>query len=280
MRLSVPDHPLPLEHSLALAGMAHPYLDFLSLSLTAICVVFLLAVHWAVPRLRKLNIFDESILNSITGGIALGYILLHVLPSLMLNLDELREETYSNFLGNEKNFTFLIFMFVLLGFLTLYILEKLAHDKTKNGQESSQITYIAHVGTLTYLNLTIALMMPAMANESLSALMVFTFIMGLHFVLQDHSMSHHFPKLFDELGRYIIMVGIVVGWLIGIFLLPHTHTISATLMYAFLAGALILGTVKIEFSLFEGHSHFPTFIASLSAEAAISFIILLLETIG
>ena len=276
----MPDHPLPLEHSLALAELAHPDLDFLSLFLTALCVVFLLSIHWAVPKLRKLNIVDDSIINSITGGLALGYILLHLLPSLMLNLDTLRDETYSNFLGNEKNFTFLIFMFVLLGFLTLYILEKLAHDKTRNGQESNQIVYIAHLGTLTYLNFAIALMMPAMANESLSGLLVFTFIMSLHFVLHDHSMSHHFPKLFDELGRYIIMVGIVIGWLVGVFLLPPTHTVSATLMNAFLAGALILGTVKTEFSLFEGHSHFPTFIASLSAEVAISFIILLLETIG
>ena len=276
----MPDHPLSLEHSFALEGVVHPDLDFLSLSLTALCIIFLLSIHWAVPRLRKLNIFDDSILNSITGGVALGYILLHLLPSLMLDLDQLREETYSNFLGNEKNFTFLIFMFVLLGFLTLYILEKLAHDKTKNGLESNQIVYIAHVGTLTYLNFIIALMMPAVANESLSAMIVFTFIMGLHFVLQDHSMRHHFPKLFDELGRYIIMVGIVIGWLVGVFLLPHTYSVPATLMNAFLAGALILGTVKTEFSLFEGHSHFPTFIASLSLEAAVSFIILLLEAIG
>ncbi|MBY0280699.1 MAG: hypothetical protein K2W94_00890 [Alphaproteobacteria bacterium] len=274
------NHPLPPEHPLISSGITPHNLDFLSLSITALCVVFLLSVHWGVPRLRKLKIFDQSILNSITGGVALGYILLHVLPSLMLNLDDLRDSTYSNFLGNEKNFIFLVFVFVLLGFLTLYALEKLAHDKTRKGQEASQIIYITHVGTLTYLNLTIALMMPAMANESLSALMAFTFIMGLHFILQDHSMSHHFPRRFDELGRYIIMVGIVLGWLIGVFLLPHTHTVSATLMYAFLAGALILGTVKTEFSLFEEHSHFPTFIASLSAEAAISFIILLLETIG
>ena len=275
----MPDHHLPFEHSLALKEAAPQNLPFSSLFLTALCVIFLLFIHWGVPRFRKLNISNDAILNSITGGVVLGYILLHLLPSLMLNLDELRDETHSNFLGNEKNFIFLVFMFVLLGFLASYILEKLAHDRTKNGLESNQITYVAHVGALTYLNFTIALIIPAIANESLSALAVFTFIMGLHFILQDHSMNHHFSKFFDELGRYIIMVGIVIGWLFGIFLLPHMHTMLETLMSAFLAGALILSIVKTEFSLFERHSHFPTFIASLSLEAAIAFIVLLLQTI-
>lgn len=258
----------------------HPNLEFSSLLVTAVCATVLLFIHWGVPRFKQLNIIDNAILNSITGGVALGYILLHLLPELMLNVDDLRNETHSNFLGTEKNLTFVIFLFVLLGFLTLYILEKIAHDKTKNNQEASQVTYLAHIGTLTYLNFVIALMLPAMAADSLASLGVFTFIMGLHFTLQDHSMQFHFPERFNEWGRYIIMIGVVVGWLVGVFLLPHTHTIPATLMTAFLAGALILGTVKIEFSLFEGHSHFPTFIASLTLEAAIAFIVLLLQTVG
>lgn len=273
-------HHLSFEHSHALVKVIYPNLEFSSLLLTALCVVFLLFIHWGVPHFKKLNIIDNAILNSIIGGVALGYILLHLLPSLMLNVDDLREETHTNFLGTEKNLTFVIFLFVLIGFLTLYILEKIAHDKTKNNQESSQITYIANLGTLTYLNFVIALMMPAIASESLAALIAFTLIMGFHFVLQDQSMQHHFPQRFEQWGRYTIMVGIVIGWLVGVFLLPHAHTIPATLMAAFLAGALILGTVKIEFSLFEGHSHFPTFIASLCLEAAIAFIILLLEAVG
>ena len=130
----MPDHHLPFEHSLALKEAAPQNLPFSSLFLTALCVIFLLFIHWGVPRFRKLNISNDAILNSITGGVVLGYILLHLLPSLMLNLDELRDETHSNFLGNEKNFIFLVFMFVLLGFLAFYILEKLAHDRTKNNQ--------------------------------------------------------------------------------------------------------------------------------------------------
>jgi len=124
-------HPLSLGHSHVLEKAVHPDLEFSSLLFTAICAAILLFIHWGIPRFKKLNIIDNAILNSITGGVALGYILLHLLPDLILSVDDLREETHSNFLGTEKNLTFVIFLFVLLGFLTLYILRKLPTTKQK-----------------------------------------------------------------------------------------------------------------------------------------------------
>lgn len=273
------DNPLSFENFLALNGEDSQPLEFFSLFLTALCIVLLLFIHWITPRFRKLDLFNNAILNSMIGGFSFGYVLLNILPKLMLNLEELREETHSNFLGNERNFTFIIFMFFLIGFLVPYILEKLTSVRTEIDKKSNCIYYIANVGILTFLHFIIALMIPAIANESLLGLFVFTFIMGSYFILQDYSMSHHFSDFFDELGRYIIMIGIVSGWLVGVFLLSHTHNITETLMSAFLAGALILGVLKIEFSTTKGYSHFPTFVASLSVQAAGSLIILLLQSI-
>ncbi len=254
--------------------------EYPNLGITTGCALFLLLIHWAVPRIRKLDLFDAGILNSIAGGLALGYVFLHALPSLILNIAALKEQTHGRFLSDEKNLLFVIFMFALAGFFVLYVLEKIAHDKSKKGEEGGVVIYYSHVGTLTYLSFSVALIIPIMAHESLASLLLFTFIMGFHFILEDHAMSHHFPSRFNHVGRYIIMGGVGLGWLIGTFLLPHHYTLTTTLMNSFLAGVLILSTTKTEFALLEERSHFPTFIASLAVKTAIIFIMLLLENVG
>ncbi len=254
-------------------------MDFSSLGITAGCALFLLLIHWAIPKIRKLDSFDDGILNSIAGGLALGYVFLHALPSLILNIGTLKEQIHSRFLSEEKNLLFVIFMFALAGFFVLYVLEKFAHDKSKRGEEGGIFIYYSHIGTLTYLSFSVALIMPIMAHESLASLLLFTFIMSFHFILEDHAVSHHFPSRFNHIGRYIIMGGVGIGWIIGAFLLPHHYTLTTTLMNAFLAGVLILSTTKTEFSILEGRSHFPTFVASLAVKTAVIFIMILLENV-
>lgn len=254
--------------------------DYSNLGITAVCALFLLLILWAIPKIRKLDIFDDGILNSIGGGLALGYVFLHAMPSLIFNIGALKEEAHSHFLTNEKNLLFVIFMFALLGFFALYSLEKIAHDKSRHGREGGAVIYYTHLGMLTYLSFSIALVMPILAHESMTSLILFTFVMGFHFILEDHAMTHHFPSQFDHIGRYVVMSGVAIGWLIGTFLIPPHYTLGTTFMNAFLAGALMLSTTKTEFTLIEGKSHFPTFIASLAFKIAVVFAMLLLENIG
>jgi hypothetical protein len=260
--------------------LAEGVVEYANLGITASCALFLLLIHWAIPRIRKSNIFDHSILNSIAGGMALGYVFLQALPSLIFNIGALKEQAYTHFLNNEKNLLFVIFMFILAGFFVFYTLEKIAHDKSKKGEEGGPFIYYSHIGILTYLNFSVALIIPLMINENFFNLLFFTSIVGFQFILEDHAMTLHFPTRFNHIGRYIVMGGVCVGWPIGAFLVPHHTTLTLTLMNAFFAGAIVLSTIKTEFALLEGRSHFPTFIASLSITTAIVFILLLLENIG
>ncbi len=255
-------------------------IEYQSLGMATGCVLFLLLIHWSFPKIRKLDIFDNSILNSIAGGLILGYVFLHILPSLIFNIGDLKEQASSHFLSDEKNLLFVIFMFVLAGFTILYTLEKIAYDHVRQNKEAGTVVYAAHIGILMYLSFSIALIMPIISQNSFSSLILFTTIMACHFILEDHSMIYNFPTRFTNIGRYIVMGGIVLGWLIGNFFTPYHYTFITTFMNAFLAGALILTTTKTEFALLEGRSHFPTFIASLSVKAAVVFIMLLLENIG
>ncbi len=247
---------------------------------SALSVVCLLFVHWLVPRLRRMNSFNDAILNSIGGGFALGYVFLHAIPGFIGNLPLVKQQATTNFMQDEKNLLFIIFLFVVLGFCVWYALEKLAHDRSKKGEEAGAIVYRSHVCMMMCAGFLTTLIIPVLARESLYGMILFTVIMAFHFVLEDHSLSHHFPKRFKYSGRYMIMLGILGGWLLSFYLNEHVHMLLTTFMGAFLTGGLILATAKTEFSLLEGKSHFPTFIASLTFKSLIVFILLLLENIG
>ncbi len=265
-------------YSLSLANRIDAHMDVSYV--TGFCALLLLVTHWLVPRLRRIDSFNDAVLNSIGGGLALGYVFLHAIPGFIHNLPVLRTQATSYFMQDEKNLLFVIFMFVLAGFCVLYALEKLAHDATKKGQESNMILYLTHIGVMTYLSFSITAVMPAIGHESIYSLLLFTLIMAFHFILEDHALSHHFPTRFNHWGRYTIMLGVLGGWIFGTSINHGSHTFTTVFMNAFLAGALIISTTKTEFSLLEGKSHFPTFLASLIAKTGIVFIMLLLENIG
>jgi hypothetical protein len=243
-------------------------------------MLILLGVHWIVPRLRRMNSVNDAILNSIGSGLALGFVFLHMIPDFINNVSSLKQQAYSNFLQDDKNLLFVIFLFVLGGFCVWYWLEKLAHDRTKKGEEAGFFIYSCHIGMMTFTSFSVTALMYTIGNESIFGLILFTLIMAFHFILEDHSLSHHFPKRFKYTGRYLIMLGVLSGWLFSLYTNDQTQTLVTTFMNAFLAGTLILATAKTEFSLLEGKSHFPTFLASLITKAFIVFIILLLENIG
>lgn len=254
--------------------------DFDVTMLSGLCMLFLLFVHWIVPRLRRMNSFNDAILNSIGSGLSLGFVFLHMIPSFVNNIPALKQLAYSNFLQEENNLLFVIFLFVIAGFCVWYWLEKLADDRTKKGEESGFFIYSCHIGMMTFTSFSITCLMHPMGGESLFGLLLFTLVMAFHFVLEDHCLSHHFPSRFKHSGRYIIMVGALVGWLFSLYDSQQIQTLFTTFINAFLAGTLILATAKTEFSLLKGKSHFPTFLASLIVKALIVFIILLLENIG
>jgi hypothetical protein len=223
---------------------------------------------------------NDAILNSIGSGLALGFVFLHMIPDFINNIPELKQQAYSNFLQEDKNLLFVIFLFVIGGFCLWYWLEKLAHDRTKKGEEAGFFIYSSHIGMMTFTSFSVTCLMYSMGNESLFGLILFTMVMSFHFILEDHSLSHHFPNRFKYTGRYIIMLGVLGGWLFSLYDNQQAQTIVTTFMNAFLAGTLILAMAKTEFSLLEEKSHFPTFLASLITKALIVFIILLLENIG
>lgn len=68
--------------------------------------------------------------------------------------------------------------------------------------------------------------------------------MALHFVVNDHGLREHHKNAYDHIGRWILKVAIIAGWVID----SETKISEAAiaLLFAFLAGGAILNIFKEE----------------------------------
>ena len=85
----------------------------------------------------------------------------------------------------------------------------LIHQK---GLEAGKLIYCSHIGMMSYLSFTIGASSLMVSQDGYHKSYGFTFVMGLSFLLEDHSLNYHFPTQFKKQGRYIIMLGLVCGW--------------------------------------------------------------------
>ncbi len=242
-----------------------------------LCTLGFVLVHWAIPRLRQLDNFNEGILNSVGAGLALGYVFLFAMPSFLVQVPKLAQNSTVPFFQSQRNFLFVTFFVVLIGFFQVYILEKIAHKKTKHGLEAGTLVYACHLAQATFSSFSISVVMQTMAEQSIPALLLFSVVMMVYFGLNDHTLRHHFPNRFDHLGRLWPVFGVLSGWVIGTFVLQGHPSVIVVLLKSYLAGTILINSAKNEFSMIEGHSHFPAFIISLGLKAGIVLLMFLLD---
>ena len=252
-------------------------IDWNVTGISGLCALILVFIHWILPHIRKRNVLNLGLLNAIGGGLALGYVFLHALPDLVHSVPHLMEGTKNIFFQNKQNLLFTVFICVLSGFLVLYSLEKIAFEYTYRGQDKIRTVYFMNLGLLIYLVFSVALLMPFWAMISHSALVLFTIILVFQFILEDQSMSNHFPSFFNRAGRYCLMISAVVGWCVGIMAHHFDAKISVSCISAFLSGALILSTIKSNFASQTSHS--IPFLSSLFVKVIVIGMMVLLENV-
>jgi zinc transporter ZupT len=68
--------------------------------------------------------------------------------------------------------------------------------------------------------------------------------MALHFVVNDHGLREAHKHVYDRIGRWILAAAVIVGWAIGQG--TQIHEAAIAVLFAFLAGGLVLNVLKEE----------------------------------
>lgn len=215
---------------------------------TAITLLMALAfagVHLFVGHLRFLEKTPRSRWLSFSGGVAVGYVFLHVMPELAANATTFRRATGLDAAAAEA----LIYALSLLGLALYYGVERAIvsrvgeRDKEGQGDEPGGVFWL-HIGATSVLVAIIAYLLNHREDTSALGLALYFVAMTLHFVTADFGTRSHHPESYHAHGRWVLAAATLIGWTLGLFLeLPE---LAVGCLFAFIGGGIILLVLKEE----------------------------------
>lgn len=208
-----------------------------------IATLILIISHYLSPWFANHLSGNGKSFVSFAGGTAVAYVFLHMLPDLVEYNEPMGKFLISSdWLTPFSELT--IYIVALLGFLIYYGLE-LKAESYQALEKDASAAYGLHLGMFCLYNFLITYTMSLRAQTNISATILFTISMALHFVLTDRKFSRLYPLQFDHLGRFILILFLFVGWLSSVIFDP-VSVVMVAFMVAFLAGSVLLNVFREE----------------------------------
>jgi len=214
-------------------------------------------VHLLAGRLR-FGPEPRSLALSAAGGVSVSYVFVHVLP-------ELGDRT-GHLAGLTGRLDHHVYLVTLVGFASFYGLELLAQRSEEAETDGSSVGFWLHVGGFVPYYALVGYLLAAGEREGALDLGVFAVAMALHFAVVDHGLREHHRDRYDRLGRWLLAGSVLAGTAVG--LAVRIEEAAVTLVFAFLAGGIILNAIKEELPA-DRRSRFPAFAAGAAGYAAL-----------
>ncbi|WP_223701803.1 hypothetical protein [Sutcliffiella deserti] len=203
-------------------------------------------IHFSTKYMMFLEGVPRSRFLSLSGGIAVAYVFVHLLPELNHH-DPVIEESVSHFeLSFLEHHAYLV---ALLGLAFFYGMEKMVKDSKNNNDNStsdmpaSDVFWI-HILSFFVYNAVIGYLLIREHYENFWDLFFFFLALAVHFIINDHALRQNHKSTYDRYGRWLLSGSILLGWGIGAATVVNELVIS--LLVAFIAGGIILNVLKEE----------------------------------
>ena len=216
---------------------------------TFLVAVVFAGLHAVGPALGFLRSTPRSVWLSISGGVAVAYVFVHVLPDLATSqADFSRElEKMTGAVSSIERHTYII---ALLGLSVFYGLYRLARQsritRERQGQDGgpSLGVYRINLGAYAIYNVLIGYLLVHREEMDTRGLIIYAVAMGLHFLLNDQALREEHGAIYDARGRWLLAGAPIVGWALGY--LVTLHPLAITTLFAFLMGGVVLNVLKEE----------------------------------
>lgn len=227
-------------------------------------------VHVFGPSMRFLSGTPRSNWLSLSGGISVAYVFVHLLPELASHQENFKEAAREHdILASAESH---IYVLAVLGLLIFYGLERAAKSARRDeadGVENSRVFWL-HLGSFAVYNLIIGYLILHREDLSLGGLIVYGVAMTLHFVVNDYGLRQDYGEEYDKLGRWLLAAAPVLGY--GLALIVDLPAISISALFALLAGGVVLNVMKEELPR-ERESRFSAFATGIVLYAALLIIV-------
>jgi hypothetical protein len=205
-----------------------------------------LAVHALAPRLRFLEGLPRSIWLSISGGVSIAYVFVHLLPELSAGQRPLSDAIGSRWSALEHH----VYLIALLGLAAFYGLDRLAlesrrRQRADGGDDCTTASvFWIHIASFALYNALIGYLLLHGEQRTPLDLWLFGLAMSLHFVVTDHALLAHHKTAYRRFGRWVLGLSAASGWTIGLMTAVSEAAVAA--LFAFLAGGVMLNVLKEE----------------------------------
>ncbi|ADU29162.1 DUF3270 family protein [Evansella cellulosilytica] len=184
---------------------------------------------------------------SLSGGIAVSYVFVYVLPAMHEH-----QATYAE--ADHFAMESELYSVGLLGVLAIFGIKKLAHYNQSRAR-NNQLFFAIELGFFCIYNMLISYVVITTQVAGWQAVFYSTAI-GLHFLAVAHDLWRENAEMYEQLGRYFLVIAIATGWIAGNFFVLPSPVIS--MIFAFVSGAMIINVLKDEVPA-NADTHFSSF---------------------
>lgn len=206
-------------------------------------------IHLLANELIPANKVKRLKWLSFSGGLAVSYVFVYILPSLHREQQQLGQYGASLTMESE------LYFIGLLGLLLFFGIQKAVGNTQRSKRGGKWSFFWLEVTFFAVYNMLVAYIVISSNVTGVQALFYGTAI-GLHFIAVAHDLWRVSPHLYNKIGRYIIASGILIGWFMG--MLVSLSAFVESMIFAFISGAMILNVLNNELPK-EKDAHFPSF---------------------
>lgn len=236
--------------------------------LAALLAVGLAFVHIFAGKLRFLDTIPRSRWLSMAGGVSVAYVFVHLLPELNERQHAFEHST-NGILAYFEDHVYLVALFGLAAF---YGLERAANLSRRSNRKAgkkdttSWDVFWIHIISFSLYNALIGYLLVHRQEPEFVSLLLFSFAMALHFIVNDHGLRENHKHDYDRIGRWILAIAIILGYCVGQATEIQEMAVSA--LFAFVGGGVILNVLKEELPE-ERESRFWAFVLGAFGYAVI-----------
>ena len=240
------------------------------MGLSALLAVCLALLHLYVRLLSPALDAPRSPWRSLAGGAATASVFVHIFPSLCDGQEVLLRAGWAWVSALDRH----VFLIALSGLLVFYALERAALS-VRGGRRSPPVgpgngVFWLHLTSFGLYNFLIGYLLINRPAPGPANLLTYFLAMALHMAGNDFGLRRHFTDSYRHLGRLVLAGAVLAGWGFGFVFRVHEAVIA--ILFAFLAGGVVMNTMKDELPL-DGSGNAPAFTLGAAGYAALLLLV-------
>jgi hypothetical protein len=195
-------------------------------------LIIFVFIHLFANKAHVLGWVWHARFLSFAAGISFAYVFIDLLPTLEKGQPILKQaiDPLVPYLDRHS------YLIALMGFLFFYGIQGVSG--------SSNRSFYASIAGFSLFNFFIGTSLSDVHNPDIQPLLLFSIAIGLHYFIHDHNLREINTVLYDQIGRWVLVVALILGWMAGFFFIIPVAVID--LVVAFIAGGVLMNVMRYE----------------------------------